>query len=188
MKGKDIRCRVLVGGVLKDNKGINLPGAAVSVPTLTGKDIEDLAFGQELGVDYVALSFVRSAKDVRQARAHVEKLGTPLIAKIEKPQAVEHLDAIAEASDGIMIARGDLGVEMPLEQLPGIQKAAVTAANARGRAGDRRHRDAREHDQQPPAHARRGVRRGQRDLRRRRRGDALGRDRLRASTRSRRSG
>ena len=132
VKGKDISCRVLVGGTLKDNKGINLPGAAVSVPTLTEKDILDLAFGQELGVDFVALSFVRSAKDVRQARAHVEKLGTPLIAKIEKPQAVAALDAIAEASDGIMIARGDLGVEMPLEQLPGIQKAAVTAANARG--------------------------------------------------------
>ena len=132
VRGKDITCRVIVGGTLKDNKGINLPGAAVSVPTLTEKDILDLAFGQELGVDFVALSFVRSAKDVRQARAYVEKLGTPLIAKIEKPQAVADLDAIAEASDGIMIARGDLGVEMPLEQLPGIQKAAVTAANARG--------------------------------------------------------
>ncbi|MDP1828322.1 MAG: pyruvate kinase [Archangium sp.] len=132
VKGKDIACRVLVGGVLKDNKGINLPGAAVSVPTLTGKDIADLRFGQELGVDYVALSFVRTAKDVRQARQYVAKLGTPLIAKIEKPQAVADLDAIALASDGIMIARGDLGVEMPIEQLPGIQKAAVTAANARG--------------------------------------------------------
>lgn len=132
VKGKDIACRVLVGGTLKDHKGINLPGAAVSVPTLTQKDIIDLAFGQELGVDFVALSFVRSARDVRQARAHVQKLGTPLVAKIEKPQAVADLDAIAEASDGIMIARGDLGVEMPLEQLPGIQKAAVTAANARG--------------------------------------------------------
>jgi pyruvate kinase len=132
VKGQDISCRVLVGGVLKDKKGINLPGAAVSVPTLTPKDLEDLAFGQELGVDFVALSFVRSAKDIHKARAHVAKLGTPLIAKIEKPQAVAELDAIAEASDGIMIARGDLGVEMPLEQLPGIQKAAVSAANARG--------------------------------------------------------
>ena len=132
VKGKDIVCRVLVGGVLKDNKGINLPGAAMSVPTLTDKDLVDLAFGQELGVDYVALSFVRSANDVRKARAHVAKLGTPLIAKIEKPQAVAALDAIAEASDGIMIARGDLGVEMPIEQLPGIQKAAVKAVNARG--------------------------------------------------------
>ncbi len=132
VKGTEIVCHVLVGGVLKDHKGINLPGAAVSVPTITAKDIDDLAFGQELGVDFVALSFVRSAKDIHQARAHVKKLGTPLIAKIEKPQAVADLDAIAEAADGIMIARGDLGVEMPLEQLPGIQKAAVAAANARG--------------------------------------------------------
>ncbi|MDP2272338.1 MAG: pyruvate kinase [Archangium sp.] len=132
VKGTEISCLVLVGGVLKDHKGMNLPGAAVSVPTITRKDIEDLAFGQELGVDFVALSFVRSAKDIHQARQYVKKLGTPLIAKIEKPQAVADLDAIAEAADGIMIARGDLGVEMPLEQLPGIQKAAVTAANARG--------------------------------------------------------
>ena len=132
VKGREISCQVLIGGVLKDHKGINLPGAAVSVPTLTQKDLADLAFGQELGVDFVALSFVRSAKDLHQARAYVKKLGTPLIAKIEKPQAVAALDAIAEASDGIMIARGDLGVEMPLEQLPGIQKAAVKAANARG--------------------------------------------------------
>jgi pyruvate kinase len=132
VKGTEISCRVLVGGVLKDNKGINLPGAAVSVPTLTAKDIKDLAFGQEIGVDYVALSFVRTARDVELARKHVAKLNTPLIAKIEKPQAVENLDAIAEASDGIMVARGDLGVEMPLEMLPGLQKAAVTSANARG--------------------------------------------------------
>ncbi len=132
VKGTEITCLVLVGGVLKDHKGINLPGASVSVPTITRKDIEDLAFGQELGVDFVALSFVRSAKDIHQARAYVKKLGTPLIAKIEKPQAVADLDAIAQAADGIMIARGDLGVEMPLEQLPGIQKAAVAAANARG--------------------------------------------------------
>ncbi len=132
VRGKDIRCRVIVGGVLKDHKGINLPGAAVSVPTLTRKDQLDLAFGQELGVDYVALSFVRSAKDVLLARKYVAKLGTPLIAKIEKPQAVANLDAIAEVSDGIMIARGDLGVEMPIETLPGTQKAAVRSANQRG--------------------------------------------------------
>lgn len=132
VKGPDIACQVVIGGVLKDKKGINLPGAAVSVPTITAKDLEDLKFGQELGVDFVALSFVRSANDLLIARKHVKKLGTPLIAKIEKPQAVADLDAIAEASDGIMIARGDLGVEMPLEQLPGIQKSAVAAANARG--------------------------------------------------------
>jgi len=83
VKGKDIACRVLVGGLLKDHKGINLPGAIVSVPAITEKDVVDLAFGQQLGVDYVALSFVRSAKDVEVARQHVKKLRTPLIAKIE---------------------------------------------------------------------------------------------------------
>ena len=130
---RDVTCRVEVGGLLKDHKGLNLPGAEVSVPTLTEKDIEDLAFGQELGVDYVALSFVRSAEDVRQARAHVAKLGTPLIAKIEKPQAVERLEAITAEADGVMIARGDLGVELPLEQLPAIQKRGVRLVNRMGR-------------------------------------------------------
>ncbi len=132
VSGHDVRCRVLVGGVLKDHKGINLPGAAVSVPTLTKKDLADLAFGQELGVDYVALSFVRTAKDIEKARKYVAKRGTPLIAKIEKPQAIAALDAIAAVSDGVMVARGDLGVEMPLEQLPGLQKDAVKAVNAGG--------------------------------------------------------
>lgn len=132
VQGKDIRCRVLLGGTLKDKKGINLPGAAMSVATLTAQDKADLAFGQELGVDYVALSFVRSAKDIHEARRLVAKLKTPLIAKIEKPQAVDALDSISDAADGIMVARGDLGVEMPLEQLPAIQKAAVLAANRKG--------------------------------------------------------
>ena len=132
VSGRDVTAKVEVGGVLKDNKGLNLPGAAISVPTITEKDAEDLAFGQELGVDYVALSFVRSADDIRKAREHVSKLKTPLIAKIEKPQAVENLEAIAAVSDGVMIARGDLGVEMPLEQLPGIQKRAVAEVNRMG--------------------------------------------------------
>ncbi|MBN1209422.1 MAG: pyruvate kinase [Myxococcaceae bacterium] len=130
--GRDVTARVEVGGLLKDHKGLNLPGAAISVPTITEKDAEDLAFGQEVGVDYVALSFVRSADDIRQARAHVAKLNTPLIAKIEKPQAVQSLEAIAAVADGVMIARGDLGVEMPLEQLPGIQKRAVAEVNRMG--------------------------------------------------------
>jgi pyruvate kinase len=130
--GRDVTAKVEVGGVLKDHKGLNLPGAAMSVPTITEKDEEDLAFGQELGVDYVALSFVRSADDILRAREHVSKLKTPLIAKIEKPQAVENLEAIAAVADGVMIARGDLGVEMPLEQLPGIQKRAVAEVNRMG--------------------------------------------------------
>jgi pyruvate kinase len=129
---RDVTCRVEVGGVLKDHKGLNLPGAEVDVPTLTEKDVADLAFGQDVGVDYVALSFVRSADDVRAARPHVARLGTPLIAKIEKPQAVARLDAIAAEADGVMVARGDLGVEMPLEQLPTIQKQAVRLVNRMG--------------------------------------------------------
>jgi pyruvate kinase len=132
VSGRDVTAKVEVGGLLKDNKGLNLPGAAISVPTITEKDVEDLAFGQEVGVDYVALSFVRSAEDILQARAHVAKLHTPLIAKIEKPQAVQNLESIAAVADGIMIARGDLGVEMPLEQLPGIQKRAIAEVNRKG--------------------------------------------------------
>ena len=111
--------------MLKDHKGLNQPGASVAVPTITEKDEEDLAFGQQQGVDYVALSFVRTANDVRKARAHVARHHTPLIAKIEKPQAVEALSSIAAAADGVMIARGDLGVEMPLEKLPSTQKSAA---------------------------------------------------------------
>jgi pyruvate kinase len=132
VEGRDVITKVEVGGVLKDHKGLNLPGAAISVPTITEKDAVDLAFGQELGVDYVALSFVRSADDIKKAREHVAKRNTPLIAKIEKPQAVENLEAIAAVADGVMIARGDLGVEMPLEQLPGIQKRAVAEVNRMG--------------------------------------------------------
>jgi pyruvate kinase len=132
VSGRDVIAKVEVGGVLKDHKGLNLPGAAISVPTITEKDAKDLAFGQEVGVDYVALSFVRSADDIKLARTHVAKRNTPLIAKIEKPQAVENLEAIAAVADGVMIARGDLGVEMPLEQLPGIQKRAVAEVNRMG--------------------------------------------------------
>jgi pyruvate kinase len=132
VSGRDVTTRVEIGGLLKDHKGLNLPGAAISVPTITEKDVVDLAFGQELGVDYVALSFVRSAEDIKLARQHVAKRNTPLIAKIEKPQAVENLEAIAAVSDGVMVARGDLGVEMPLERLPGIQKRAVAEVNRMG--------------------------------------------------------
>jgi pyruvate kinase len=132
VSGQDVTARVEVGGILKDHKGLNLPGAAISVPTITKKDAVDLAFGQEIGVDYVALSFVRTADDIKLARQHVAKRNTPLIAKIEKPQAVDNLEAIAAVSDGVMVARGDLGVEMPLEQLPGIQKRAVAEVNRMG--------------------------------------------------------
>lgn len=128
---KEVTCRVITGGVLTDNKGINLPGTAVNIPALTPKDLDDLLFGLTLGVDYVAASFVRSADDVREVRRHAGSL--PIIAKIEKPQAVDRLDEICLAADGIMIARGDLGVELPLERVPLIQKAAIEKINRFGK-------------------------------------------------------
>ncbi|HEY8208583.1 MAG TPA: pyruvate kinase [Myxococcaceae bacterium] len=132
VRGPDVRARVVVGGLLKDKKGLNLPGANVSVPSLTAKDEEDLAFGLELGVDYVALSFVRSVKDVERAREKMGDRKRPIIAKIEKPQAVANLEEIARAADGVMIARGDLGVEMPLKEVPLIQKQAILTVNRMG--------------------------------------------------------
>ena len=132
--GHEIYTRVEVGGVLKNNKGINLPTAAVSSPSLTEKDKEDLAFGIELGVDYIALSFVRSALDIHQLRSLFGgREDLKIISKIEKPQAVDSLDEIIAVSDGIMIARGDLGVELPPQEVPMIQKAAIREANALGR-------------------------------------------------------
>lgn len=133
VKKFEVICRVRVGGILSDHKGINLPDSELSIRALTEKDEKDLKFGQKVGIDFVALSFVRTAQDVVDARTHVRRLGTPLIAKIEKPQAVDNLIPIAEAADGIMLARGDLGVEMPLEQLPGIQKNAIETVNRIGR-------------------------------------------------------
>jgi pyruvate kinase len=132
VSGPDVTCRVLSGGIVEDHKGINLPHTRVSVPSLTTKDKADLAFGQRVGVDWVALSFVRTANDVRRARTHVARLNTPLIAKIEKPEAVANLEEIAAVADGVMIARGDLGVEMNLERLPLIQKQAVRLVNRMG--------------------------------------------------------
>ncbi|MFC1876223.1 pyruvate kinase [Thermodesulfobacteriota bacterium] len=130
-KRKDvITCRIANGGWLKANKGINLPGVSVSAPSLTPKDIRDLNFGIKMGVDYFALSFVRSADDMIQIKQHIRKQGqdTPVIAKIEKPEAVDNLRAILQVADGIMVARGDLGVEMKPEKVPTIQKTIIKAA------------------------------------------------------------
>ncbi len=122
-------CKVRNGGYLKENKGINLPGVNVSAPSLTAKDIRDVNFGIKNGVDYFALSFVRSAGDLETIKSIIKKQGAriPVIAKIEKPEAVENLDAILEAADGIMVARGDLGVEMQPELVPIIQKKIISA-------------------------------------------------------------
>jgi pyruvate kinase len=130
MRGKDVVCDVLNGGMLGEHQGINLPGTALSIPAMTEKDRKDLEFGLKHGVDAVALSFVRSAADVNMVRQIVVGHGsdTPLIAKLEKPQAIDHLEEILEAVDGVMVARGDLGVEMAPEKVPVIQKHVIRRA------------------------------------------------------------
>jgi pyruvate kinase len=129
--GDDVECEVRNGGTLAEHQGINLPGAAVAIPALTVKDKLDLKFGLKHGVDSVALSFVRSADDIRMAKDLMLDFGrpVPLVAKLEKPQAVEHLEEILEATDGVMIARGDLGVELPPEKVPIIQKQVIQRAS-----------------------------------------------------------
>ncbi len=133
--GSEVFCRVKVGGVLKDRKGINLPGVAVSAPALTEKDLADLNFAIEQQLDWVALSFVRTAAEVEQLRQILHQAGSPIkiIAKIEKPEAVENFTAILEATDGVMVARGDLGVEIPSEQVPLIQKRIIRECNQLGK-------------------------------------------------------
>ena len=126
----EVRTEVVEGGVISNNKGINLPGVAVSVPALSEKDEEDLRWGLREGADWIALSFVRDAADIDRCHEIMEEEGIrrPVIAKIEKPQAVANLGEILAAFDGIMVARGDLGVEMPLEEVPLVQKRAVELA------------------------------------------------------------
>jgi pyruvate kinase len=130
VRGKDVVCDVLNGGSLGEHQGINLPGTALSIPAMTEKDRKDLEFGLKHGVDAVALSFVRSAADVTMVRQIVTARGsdTPLIAKLEKPQAIDHLEEILEVVDGVMVARGDLGVEMAPEKVPVIQKHVIRRA------------------------------------------------------------
>ena len=127
--------KVIEGGMLKDRKGVNLPGMKISLKSFTEKDKIDLAFGLSLDVDYVAVSFVRDAEDIRQIRSWMKKRGkiTPIIAKIEKPEALDNIDAILDAADGIMIARGDLGVEVFPERVPLIQKDLINRANNKGK-------------------------------------------------------
>lgn len=130
-----VTCTVVTGGAIGSNKGINLPGTTVGSPTLTDKDREDIRFGIAQGVDYLALSFVRGAADVAEARRVVADCGgdLPVIAKIERPEAVSSLEALLEEADGLMIARGDLGVEMGPEAVPVLQKRIIRAANRRRR-------------------------------------------------------
>lgn len=131
----EIHTVVEVGGVLSDQKGINIPGADLSIPAMTDKDIEDLALGAELGVDWVAVSFVRSRDDLLLARHYMNRLGheAKLMAKIEKPGAVQRFDEILAEADGVMVARGDLGVEMPPEEVPIVQKRLIRRTRAAGK-------------------------------------------------------
>ncbi|WP_329312052.1 pyruvate kinase [Streptomyces sp. NBC_01262] len=125
--GPRVRCLVVEGGVISDHKGINLPGAAVNVPALSEKDIDDLRFALRMGVDMVALSFVRDASDVRDVHKVMDEEGrrVPVIAKVEKPQAVDNMEAVVAAFDAVMVARGDLAVEYPLEKVPVVQKRLI---------------------------------------------------------------
>lgn len=136
IQGDRILCRVVYGGLLKDHKGINLPDSKVSASSLPPKDVSDARFAIDLGVDYLALSFVRSAKDVAGLRRLIARAGsaTPIIAKIETPEAIENIEAIVEAADAIMVARGDLGIEMPAEQVPLIQRELIRLARRGNRA------------------------------------------------------
>ena len=133
--GTDIGCRVMAGGALSSHKGIHLPNRTIAAEGLTARDREDLAFGIAQGVDYVALSFVRSAADVLDARRFLGERGAsiPLIAKIEKHEALASIDGILDAADGLMVARGDLGVETPLEHVPLLQKMLIARANRAGK-------------------------------------------------------
>ncbi len=132
VNGNDVVTKVIQPGFVSNNKGINLPGVAVSVPALSEKDMDDLRWGLRAGADFIALSFVRSAKDIDDVHRIMseEGISRPVIAKIEKPQAVDNLEEIVAAFDGIMVARGDLGVEMPIEEVPLVQKRCIALARA----------------------------------------------------------
>lgn len=133
--GREIRTEVITGGLLSAHKGVNLPTGTIRVPSLTEKDREDLLFGLQCGVDYVALSFVRRAEDILRVKEIIsrENKEVPVIAKIEKHEAISNIDEIIEVSDGVMVARGDLGVEIPLEMVPGVQKMLIRKANLAGK-------------------------------------------------------
>ena len=129
------RCRVIVGGCISDHKGINLPGVELSTPSLTRKDKEDLQAGLQAGVDFVALSFVRRASDLQRVKLYLEEkeAQVPVIAKIEKPEGWKNLESILDECEGVMVARGDLGVELALEKVPFIQKRIIERARAKGK-------------------------------------------------------
>lgn len=135
LDGERVRCLVVAGGLLKNNKGINLPGVNVSAPCLTKKDLIDLDFALDAGVDFIALSFVRTAEDIKEIKRLISAKGkdTPVVAKIEKPEALRNFKSILEATDAVMVARGDLGVEIEPEKVPMYQKKIIQACNKAGK-------------------------------------------------------
>lgn len=134
VRAPEVRCRVVRGGMVSERSGLNMPGIRVSAPSLTEKDVRDLRYGIQLGVDFVAVSFVRRAADVLSAKRIIAAAGAdiPVIVKLEKPEAIASLDEILEAADGVMVARGDLGVEVSVEKVPILQKLIIARANQRG--------------------------------------------------------
>jgi len=138
VEAEHVVATVVLGGLLKSHKGINLPGAHLTIPGFTEKDQEDLFYGLDAGIDAVAISFVRSGQDITRVREAIkqhapDKVNTPVIAKLERPEALDNLDEIIEFADGVMVARGDLGVEMPPEMVPNAQKRIIETANCKGK-------------------------------------------------------
>ena len=179
--GTTIVTTVTHGASLGQHKGINAPGVALPAAGLTPKDAEDLRFGLSLGVDMVALSFVQSAADIQAARHAIDAAGasgTPIVAKLERPEGIAHLDAVLEQADAVMVARGDLGLEVPLERVPRLQKEITRRARSLGRPVDRRDAGARVDARGAASDPRRGQRRRQCGGRWRRRDHAGGRDGL----------
>ncbi|GIX08111.1 MAG: hypothetical protein KatS3mg115_2514 [Candidatus Poribacteria bacterium] len=174
----DLICEVIVGGELGEHKGINVPDRMLRVPSLTDKDRQDLAFGLQEGVDWVALSFVRTADDVLELKRLISRAPreVPVIAKIEKRAALDNLETILLVADGVMVARGDLGVEIPMPDVPWAPKGDHSQSEPGRSSGHHRHSDAGVDDSQPPSDASGADRRGQRDSGRNRRSHALRRD------------
>ena len=170
----EVETAVEIGGTVASRQGLNIPGSTRGLPAVPEEDLDMLRFGESIGVDLVALSFVRTAEDVTSVRRHTR---LPLIAKIEKPQAVDSAEEIIRAADCVMVARGDLGIELPIEDVPIVQKQLLRTAGQAGPPGHHRHPDARLDGQLLAPHPGRGGRRRQRDPRRHRRRDALPGDR-----------
>ena len=168
-------CEILNDGLLRERKGVNVPAAALKLPSVTEKDKADLRFALDQGVDYIALSFVRRAQDVELLKDLIAsaKADTHVIAKLEKPQALDDLARILEVADGVMVARGDLGVELSPWQVPGRAEAHHPRSSRHAKAGDHRHPDARIDDRTAITHTGRIKRCGQRGSRRLRRPDAF---------------